>query len=84
MKRRLALRTAIAVASLAAGVTPGLTAAPQAVRPVSTVKTCRGYVRGVIGGQVKCLRRGEYCATRYRSQYVRYGLRCYGVPARLH
>jgi hypothetical protein len=84
MKRRLALRTAIAVASLSAGATPSFAAAPHAIRPAGTAKSCRGYVRGVIGGQVKCLHRGEYCATRYRSQYVRYGLRCYGAPARLH
>jgi hypothetical protein len=53
--------------------------------PVVVLKTCsRGYVRGIIGGQVKCLRRGEYCALRYARQYRRYGFRCYGSPARLH
>jgi hypothetical protein len=33
-------------------------------------------VYGKIGGVRKCLRAGEYCARRYRSQYPRYGFSC--------
>ena len=31
---------------------------------------------GRIGGVVKCLRRGEYCARRFERQYERYGFSC--------
>ena len=33
-------------------------------------------VYGKIGGVRKCLRAGEYCARRYRRQYLRYGFTC--------
>jgi hypothetical protein len=33
-------------------------------------------VKGSIGGQQKCLGRGEFCAQRYKSQYRRYGFTC--------
>ena len=40
-------------------------------------KTCpAGYVHAVIGGQQKCLHRGEFCAHRYQRQYQRYGFSC--------
>lgn len=40
-------------------------------------KTCSaGYVRGVINGSVKCLRRGEFCTHSADRQYRRYGFRC--------
>jgi hypothetical protein len=40
-------------------------------------KTCRGsYVHAVIGGEQKCLRRGEFCAHTYQRQYRRYGFYC--------
>jgi hypothetical protein len=82
MKRRFALLAAILATIVAAG--PG-TAVAQPSSTLALTKTCsHSYTRGVVGGQVKCLRRGEYCAVRYKSQYVRYGFRCYGSPARLH
>ncbi|HZO35334.1 MAG TPA: hypothetical protein VFB41_00515 [Solirubrobacteraceae bacterium] len=46
-------------------------------------KSCTGYVKATIGGQTKCLRRGQYCAKAYKSQYRRYGFTCTGSPARL-
>lgn len=43
----------------------------------SIAKSCSsGFTRGRIGGAVKCLRRGEYCAKSHRSQYRRYGYVC--------
>ncbi len=40
-------------------------------------KSCSGgYIHATIGGAQKCLRRGEYCARRYASQYRRYGFVC--------
>ena len=88
--RRLVFLLVIAVAASAAFAAPAEPAsqpnaspevsgsAPsQRSAPVSVLKTCgRGYTRGVIGGQVKCLRAGEFCAHRYDLQYRRYGYRC--------
>jgi len=34
------------------------------------------YTHAVINGAHKCLRRGQYCAARYKSQYRRYGFTC--------
>jgi hypothetical protein len=57
--------------------TPSLTLVPA--------KTCSsGYVKGIIGGVVKCLRAGEYCSLSYKRQYLKYGFTCSGNPARLH
>jgi hypothetical protein len=42
-----------------------------------TAKTCSAsYVHAVIGGQQKCLRRGEFCSHSYARQYRRYGFSC--------
>jgi hypothetical protein len=35
-----------------------------------------GYVDAVIGGAHKCLRAGEFCASRYEGDYERYGYTC--------
>jgi hypothetical protein len=40
-------------------------------------------VRGVIGGEVKCLHEGEFCSLDNRADYRRYGFRCSGDPPRL-
>jgi hypothetical protein len=48
-------------------------------------KTCSaGYVHGTIGGVQKCLRRGEYCAYRYATQYHRYGFNCVVLSGGYH
>ena len=49
-----------------------------ALVPSSAVaKSCSSsYVHATIGGVQKCLRRGEYCAHKYASQYKRYGFVC--------
>ncbi|MCW2967728.1 MAG: hypothetical protein JWM71_1500 [Solirubrobacteraceae bacterium] len=75
-------------ALLALGVAVGVPASQAhtngAGGPVAiAAKSCgAGYTRASIGGAVKCLRRGEFCASRYASQYRRYGYSCYG--GRLH
>jgi hypothetical protein len=97
---RLILVIATAAAAFAAGLaapaapasqTNASPAAPksaptaQQAAPVSVLKTCgRGYTRAVIGGQVKCLRAGEFCAHRYDRQYRRYGYRCIRYDASVH
>jgi hypothetical protein len=35
-----------------------------------------GYVDGVVGGQHKCLRAGEFCSAHYESEYEQYGFTC--------
>jgi hypothetical protein len=64
---------------LAIGVTGTVThAAAGAPAPQAVVtKTCSaGFTHAVINHQQKCLRRGEFCAHRYRKQYRRYGYDC--------
>jgi hypothetical protein len=46
----------------------------------ASAKTCSGdYVHAVIGGEQKCLGRGEYCAVRDKRQYPKYGYICEDV-----
>jgi uncharacterized membrane protein len=70
MNRRralLALAAAVGLLAVAPAATP---AAPTA--PPSRI-TCKS---ATIGGQHKCIARGQFCAVRYASQYRRYGLSC--------
>jgi hypothetical protein len=70
--------TAAAMAAIAVGL---MTLVPSA----AFAKSCSaGYVHGVIGGAQKCLRRGEYCAHAYASQYHRYGYNCVIVSGAYH
>jgi hypothetical protein len=64
--RRWLLGSTAALAVLAAAptVSPATQVAPAACKSAS------------IGGQHKCIARGQFCAVRYASQYRRYGLRC--------
>lgn len=74
MRRFVAL---LAAASLA-GIPAAATAATHQPAPVAVAaKTCgAGYKHAVIGGAEKCLRRGQFCASRYAKQYRRYGFTC--------
>ena len=77
MRRRIAVAlcaTAIAVTGTAAGAT----ASPSRPDPAAiAAKTCGpGFTHAVIHHKQKCLRRGEFCAHRYRRQYRRYGYDC--------
>jgi hypothetical protein len=85
MKKRFVIALAVVgLAGLPAGIATGASAAP-APATAHAAKTCSsGYTHAVIGGAEKCLRRGEYCAVAYKSQYRRYGFTCSGNPARLH
>lgn len=60
---------------------PGLapaTGTPGAFTPPAiALKSCgAGYTHAVIGGEEKCLRRGQFCSKRYKSQYRKDGFRC--------
>jgi hypothetical protein len=54
----------------------------SSAQPVAKA-ACTQDTPAIIGGRHKCLGVGEYCATRYERQYVRYGFECVGSPPRL-
>lgn len=63
----------LALAGVLAGASwPGRSAAPQQIACSS------GYVDGVVGGEHKCLRAGEFCSAGYESDYEHYGFTCVG------
>jgi hypothetical protein len=67
--RRWLVGATAAIGLLAAGPI----AAPAAPPSRSSAVTCK---RAMIGGEHKCIARGQFCAIRYASQYRRYGLSC--------
>lgn len=80
MRRRIT--GLVAAASLATGLAaPGVTASAASPVPRAVAaKTCSGrYVKAHVGGHVKCLGSGEYCAKRYHRAYRRYGFKCVRV-----
>ena len=50
-----------------------LAAAPAAPAHHASVAVC---MSATIGGQHRCIARGQYCAVRFASQYRPYGLSC--------
>jgi hypothetical protein len=80
MRNRLAVLTALAFV----GLVPfsGMAQAHPASHAISECSS--SYTHASIGGASKCLRRGEYCAVRYKTTYRHYGYTCSGSPARLH
>jgi hypothetical protein len=84
MKRKW-ITGALAAASLAIVPASGALASASASPTARAAKSCsNSYTKATIGGTTKCLRRGEYCAMAYKSQYRHYGFTCSGSPARLH
>jgi len=73
MRRRVAVLACTALLA-ATGATASATPAGPQVLPAKTCSS--GYTHAVINHQQKCLRRGEFCAHRYRKQYRRYGYDC--------
>jgi hypothetical protein len=73
MRKHLATAAAVLGLAFVAGAPVGASAQPSA----HAARTCSaGYTHAVIGGAEKCLRRGEFCAHRYASQYRRYDFSC--------
>lgn len=69
------MRSTLVVAAVAAAlsVVPATAAtATPAHDPIATA----ACMHATIGGQSKCIARGQYCARRYRRDYARYGLHC--------
>jgi hypothetical protein len=77
--RTRALAVLLAVGAIAGA--PAAAAEPAPTPPLAvSAKTCSaGWKHAVIGGAEKCLRRGQFCARRYKRQYRRHGFRC--VPS---
>jgi hypothetical protein len=74
MKKRLAPFVAVLAFVVAAPAAPAPADPPQA----TTAHRCSaGYTHARIGGEHKCLRRGQFCARRYDRQYHRYGFHCH-------
>ena len=74
--RRWIVAGAVALGLIATGPIAAI-AAPPAYRPSVASKSCTaGYTHARIGGSEKCLRRGQFCASAFKRQYVRYGFRC--------
>jgi hypothetical protein len=79
MRRYLAVTSAALALAMAAGAPADAVSRPGAL----VAKSCRGsYLHAVVGGQQKCLRRGEFCAHAYQRQYRRYGFSCTSTDAR--
>ncbi len=67
------------------GLAALVTAIALALPAGASAKTCApGYTHGVIGGEQKCLRRGEYCSHWYTSQYHKYGFNCVYISGAYH
>ena len=68
-----------ALALIAAAPASGGTGSQSAGdAPIVVAKSCgSGYKHAIIGGQHKCLRRGQYCAHSKDSQYHKYGFHCH-------
>jgi erythromycin esterase-like protein len=53
-----------------------LVGAAPAAAPVAAHTAHVSCKQATIGGQSKCIARGQFCAHRYRSDYRRYGFSC--------
>jgi hypothetical protein len=75
------------VAVLAALALVGAGAAPAVsnghARAAAMAKPCStGWKHAVIGGEHKCLRRGQFCARSRDREYHRYGYHCHKRDSR--
>jgi hypothetical protein len=78
------MRRYLAVAGTVLGLATvvGIPASAANAPIVIVAKTCSAsYVHAVIGGNQKCLRRGEFCAHAYVRQYRHYGFSCTKIDA---
>jgi hypothetical protein len=81
MRHRLA-RPLVAASLVVAFVAPPASiAAPP---PATAARTCSaGFEKARVGGHVKCLRAGEYCAKRFHRAYRGHGFKCVRVHGTL-
>jgi hypothetical protein len=78
MRKRIAGATvALLLAAVPVAAPPAGADAVHAAPVAAVAKSCpSNFVRATIGGAVKCLHAGEFCAKRYQRQYRRYGFTC--------
>ena len=77
MKRRFAV-LAVVVSALFAGVAAAPSGAPVAVPEAAFAKACSaGWKHAVLPTGHKCLRAGQFCASRSDATYHRYGYHCH-------
>jgi len=83
MRRFLAVL--FAAGALAAWPAAQAPARPEAPSVALAAKPCSsGWTHAVIGGEHKCLRRGQFCARRYDRQYHRYDYHCHKYDSRVN
>jgi hypothetical protein len=76
MQKRFA--ALIAAAALTAGAPVASAPAHTGDAHVVAAKSCSsGWKHAIIGGQHKCLRRGQFCARSRDREYHRYGYHCH-------
>jgi len=56
-------------------------AAPAGASPATPI-AISACTHVTIGGENKCIARGQYCKRRFASQYTRYGLHCTKLDSR--
>jgi hypothetical protein len=76
--RRWIVGSAAALVLAAAAPVAAPAAAPTVRADVATKSCSAGFTHAIIRGSEKCLRRGQFCASAAKRQYVRYGYRCIG------
>jgi hypothetical protein len=79
--RRTITAALLSLTLVGAGAAPALSQAPARIAVVA--KPCSsGYKHAVIGGEHKCLRRGQFWAKSRDSEYHRYGYHCHSRDSR--
>lgn len=76
MRRRFALL--LAAGSIVGAAVP-VAASPALAGSITAHAACK---QATIGGQSRCIARGQYCARAHASDYRRYGLSCTKRDAR--
>jgi hypothetical protein len=75
--RSRAIGLAAALAQIAAAPVASGTATPAASSSITAAKSCSsGYKHAVIGGQQKCLHKGQFCTHGKAGEYPKYGFHC--------
>jgi hypothetical protein len=77
MPRRRSCAMAVVAGFATASLALALQGAGGDAAPASVARSCPPLtVAAVIGGHHRCLRAGENCSVRFRSEYRLYGYRC--------
>jgi hypothetical protein len=77
MRRTLAVLLASGALLGAPAIAPVFQPVGSPIAVAEAKKCSRGYKHAIIGGQHKCLRRGQYCARSRDREYHKYGFHCH-------